>query len=103
MMLGYPVSSTISSASSSVRAKPPVVTLSPMRCMASANSSRSSAIWIERALAPMSSTPCLSRIPFSWSSMAMLRAVCPPMVGRMASGFSRSMTFSTHSAVRGSM
>jgi hypothetical protein len=33
----------------------------------------------------------------------MLSAVCPPIVGRMASGFSASMTFSTHSGVRGSM
>ncbi len=71
--------------------------------MALANSSRSSAISMERSLAPMSSTPCFFNTPDWWSSMATLSAVWPPMVGSNASGFSRSMTFSTHSAVMGSM
>ena len=33
----------------------------------------------------------------------MLSAVCPPIVGNNASGFSRSMTSSTNSGVTGSM
>ena len=33
----------------------------------------------------------------------MLSAVCPPIVGSSASGFSRSITRSTHSGVSGSM
>ncbi len=103
MMAGYPVSSTISVASSSDLAKPPMGTARPMRFIASANASRSSAISIDRSLAPISSTPCFSRMPARWRSIATLRAVWPPMVGSSASGFSRSMTFSTHSAVIGSM
>ncbi len=103
MMAGYPVSSTMARASSRECANPPVGTASPMRAMASAKASRSSAISMERALAPISSTPNFSRVPFSWSSMAIVSAVCPPMVGRIASGRSFSTTWVTHSAVSGSM
>jgi hypothetical protein len=103
MMAGYPVSSTRAHASSMLLANPPGGTWRPMRCIASVKSSRSSAMAMERALAPMSSTPYFSRIPCSWSCIARLSAVCPPMVGRMASGRSFSMTRSTHSGVRGSM
>ncbi len=74
----------------------------PMADMASRNFSRSSARSITSALAPISSTPCLASVPAAWSFMAMLSAVCPPMVGRMASGFSRMMIFSTRSGVIGS-
>ena len=43
MIAGKPVSSTRTSASSSERAKPPAGSSSPIRVMASANCSRSSA------------------------------------------------------------
>ena len=84
-------------------ATPPAGTSSPMRRMARVNSSRSSHMEMERALAPISSTPYRSSTPPCSSSIAMLIAVWPPMVGSSASGRSRSMTRSTHSAVRGSM
>ena len=103
MMAGNPVSSTSVSASPSERANPPAGSSSPMRCMASANCSRSSASWIARTSAPISSTPCSSSTPRSASSSATLSAVWPPMVGMSASGFSASMTRSTQLAVSGSM
>ena len=103
MMAGNPVSSTSVSASSSERAKPPAGSSRPIRCMASANCSRSSASWIARTSAPMSSTPCSSSPPRSASSSATLSAVWPPIVGRSASGFSTSITRCTQSAVSGSM
>ena len=52
--------------------------------------SRSSARSMEGSLAPMSSTLCLSKMPLSDSVLAMFRPVWPPMVGRIASGFSFS-------------
>ena len=74
-----------------------------MRAIALEKASRSSAISIDRSLAPISSTPYFSSTPLLCRSMATLSAVCPPMVGSNASGRSRSMTRSTHSAVIGSM
>ena len=53
-------------------------------------------------LAPISSTPYLSRTPAASSATAQLRAVCPPSVASRASGRSFSMTFSTNSGVIGS-
>ena len=53
--------------------------------------SRSSALSIEGSLAPMSSMPYLSRMPDSDRPLAVLRPVWPPIVGRMASGFSLAM------------
>ncbi len=53
--------------------------------------------------APMSSTPYRSRIPASASWMAALSAVCPPSVGRIASGRSAAMIRSMTSVVIGSM
>jgi hypothetical protein len=54
-------------------------------------------------LAPISSTPYFSRIPASSSEMAALRAVCPPRVGRTASGRSMRMISSSEALVIGSM
>ena len=76
---------------------------SPIRSIASPNCLRSSAIAIARAVAPISSTPCFSSTPRSASAIATLSAVCPPIVGSSASGFSRSMISSTNSGVTGSM
>ena len=54
-------------------------------------------------VAPISSTPNRSRVPSSSSAIATLSAVCPPIVGRSASGRSRAMICSTTSGVTGSM
>jgi hypothetical protein len=53
-------------------------------------------------LAPISSTPYFSSTPLSCSATAVFSAVCPPSVGRIASGRSRAMTSSTNSGVIGS-
>ena len=79
-----------SRASSRFVAKPLRGTSSPMRAMASLKSWRSSPISTARRLAPMSRTPSRSRTPRRESSTARLSAVCPPTVGRSASGRSRS-------------
>ena len=78
-------------------------TATPMRAMASLNSSRSSAMRIASRLAPINSTPKRSKVPSSARATARLRAVCPPMVGSRASGRSRSITRATTSGVSGSM
>ncbi len=103
MIAGKPARCRSSWASSHERAMPPIGTASPMRRMALANSSRSSAILIARAFAPISSTPYFSSTPRSDSVIATLSAVWPPIVGNRASGRSRSITISTISGVTGSM
>ncbi|OGP85348.1 MAG: hypothetical protein A2Y95_02415 [Deltaproteobacteria bacterium RBG_13_65_10] len=70
--------------------------------MASRNCSRSSAFLIASSEAPIISTPYLWRTPLSPRATATLSAVCPPSVGRIASGRSRSMIFSTIAGVIGS-
>ncbi len=54
-------------------------------------------------VAPIISTPCLSSTPLRHRSSAQFSAVWPPMVGRMASGRSLAMIFSTICQVIGSM
>ena len=54
-------------------------------------------------VAPISSTLYLSRMPWRCRSSAQFSAVWPPMVGRIASGFSLAMIFSTTCQVIGSM
>ncbi len=54
-------------------------------------------------LAPISSTPYFSSTPWSARSSAQFSAVCPPMVGSSASGFSLAMIFSTVCQLIGSM
>ena len=70
--------------------------------MASRNFSRSSARSMTSAFAPISSTPCRFNAPDASSCIATLSAVCPPIVGSSASGFSLAMIFSTISGVIGS-
>ena len=74
----------------------------PISAMASRNFSRSSARSITSARAPISSTPYFSSTPLAASAMAVFSAVCPPMVGSSASGFSRAMMRSTNSGEIGS-
>jgi hypothetical protein len=103
MIAGNPVSSRMPNASSSVATTPPLATFRPMRSIASLNSRRSSAIAIARAVAPISSTPQRSSAPELARAIATFSAVWPPIVGRSASGRSRSMINSTTSGVTGSM
>ncbi len=74
----------------------------PIAAIASRNLSRSSARSITSARAPISSTPRRSSVPSAASFIAVLSAVCPPIVGSSASGFSRSMMRVTTSGVIGS-
>mmetsp|Transcript_4742 Transcript_4742/g.14600 ORF Transcript_4742/g.14600 Transcript_4742/m.14600 type:complete len:256 (+) Transcript_4742:723-1490(+) len=102
MMIGYcPMRSAAAQHSSMVLHVSETGVLKPSLVMACLKSSRSSALLMASSLAPMSSTLCRSSAPLSDSATARLSAVCPPMVGRMASGFSFSRIFSTRSGVMG--
>ena len=56
----------------------------------------------EQYKAPIIFTPNLSSVPSRNSASAVLSAVCPPIVGRTASGRSFSMILATTSGVTGS-
>ncbi len=99
-MIGYPTSSAIVTASSSEWAKPDRGTSSPISCIASLNSSRSSAVRIASGRAPITSSP--SSAPCSSSAIVRLSAVWPPSVGSSASGRSRSMIAASISGSSGS-
>ena len=66
-------------------------------------SSRFSALFIASIEAPISSTPLLLSTPLSLSLIAILSAVCPPIVGKITSGFSILMTDSRVFMVIGSI
>jgi hypothetical protein len=74
----------------------------PIFSMAARNRSRSSALAMTSERAPIISTPCASSTPERASSSPVLSAVCPPMVGNSASGFSRAMILARVSWVIGS-
>ncbi len=99
---GKPILRASSSASSTRCTTRLSGTLRPRRSIASRKRCRSSALRIEETDAPRSSTPYSSKVPLSCSSMARLRAVCPPRVGSRASGRSWRIISATVSAVRGS-
>ena len=67
----------------------------PILAMESPNNFLSSAFSIDSLVAPINSTSYLVSRPASSSSNATFKAVGPPIVGRMASGFSLIMIFST--------
>ena len=67
------------------------------------NNSRSSALSMASKSEPMSSTPRRSRVPLWESSLAMLRAVCPPMPARSAHGRSFSRILAMVVGSNGSM
>ena len=75
------------------------------RCsvIASLNFRRSSAFSIACSLAPIISTPYFASTPCLCRSSAQFSAVWPPIVGRIASGRSLAMIFSTTCQVMGSM
>ena len=66
-------------------------------------SSRSSARRMESIFVPSSCTLYFSRMPFSSSSIARLRPVCPPREASRLSGRSRAMIFSSEPTVSGSI
>ncbi len=103
MIAGSPVTSSACSASSSDFASRLFGEMRPIRSIAWRNSWRSSALAMAASLAPISSTPCAASTPPCDSAIAVLSAVCPPMVGSSASGFSRAMIFSTKAGVIGSI
>ena len=72
----------------------------PTPVTVSRKSSRSSARLIASRSAPISSMPLAAAS--GASSTARFSAVCPPSVGRIASGCSRSMISATVSASSGS-
>mmetsp|Transcript_9931 Transcript_9931/g.60645 ORF Transcript_9931/g.60645 Transcript_9931/m.60645 type:complete len:209 (-) Transcript_9931:506-1132(-) len=102
MIMGkLPIFSATLCASSIVVAVPEDGVLSPMRAIASLKRSLSSALLMASSLAPMSSTPYFSSTPLSARDLARLSPVCPPMVGRTASGLSLAMISSTDCGVMG--
>jgi len=103
MIAGRPMISSAFSASMSEWASSERGVSRPMRVIASRNSSRSSALSMASAVAPIISTPNLSRTPILRSDRAQFSAVCPPMVGSNASGRSFSMILATISGVIGSI
>ena len=103
MITGKPSEAWISHASSMVWATLALGHSRPMFFIALSNRSRSSALLMASALAPIISTPYLASTPCLSRSSAQLSAVCPPMVGRIADGRSRSMICSTACQVIGSM
>ncbi len=103
MITGKPSVRCTLQASSSECAMPERADPRPMLVIASLNFSLSSALSIAAGEAPMSSTPYFSRTPCRCRSSAQFSAVCPPIVGRIASGFSFSMIRSTTCQVIGSM
>src|SRR6185312_12114378 len=75
----------------------------PIFFMVSRNRSRSSALSMASAVAPIILTLNVSSVPIFFKDSAQLSAVCPPMVGSKASGRSFSMILATISGVIGSI
>ncbi len=100
---GKPIVACTSSACSRSCAIPERAEASPMRVIAALNFSRSSALSIAFFDAPISSTSKRFSTPSRARSSAQFSAVCPPIVGRSASGRSRSMIRAIMGQVIGSM
>ena len=101
-MAGSPTSPSTRRASSRLRAIPLCGQSSAISLIASRKASRSSATAIAAREAPMRATPWRSSVPSSASASAVLSAVCPPMVGSSASGFSAATMRPTNAGVIGS-
>ena len=102
-MRGSPISFKASSASFLFSAKIPLGVVNPIFCIADLKSSRSSAFLIAFREAPISSTLYFFSTPDSAKLIAVFNAVCPPIVGRIASGFSLIIILVTISGVIGSI
>ena len=92
-----------SKASVIVCAMPDLADSKPILVIASLNFRRSSALSMASAFAPMSSQLYLANTPYLSKSKAQFKAVCPPIVGNMASGRSLAIIFSTTCHVMGSI
>ncbi len=108
MTTGRPSFSTVARTSSMEWQTAESGTSPPISRTMSLKICRSSPRWMAGMSAPISSTSYFSRIPAASSAIAVFSAVCPPRVARIASTgkpWSRwsTMTFSTNSAVIGSM
>ena len=107
MMAGRPMSSRQASAAASEPTWWERGVARPILVMASRNSSRSSALSMAAAVAPMSSTSCSFSVPMRSRASAQFSAVCPPMVGNSAkppgtAWRSAAMILATMSGVMGS-
>ena len=108
MIAGSPISSSALSASGSVLTCCERGVSRPIRFIASRKRSRSSALSMASAVAPIILTSSLSSTPMRRSDSAVLSAVCPPMVGNSANPpgtawRSFSMILATISGVIGSI
>ena len=103
MIAGSPVSCSASCASTIERTVRLLGMSSPIPTMAARNSSRSSALSMASALAPISSQPNSASVPSCASARATLSPVCPPIVGSTASGRSLAMILRTKAGVIGSI
>ena len=99
---GKSTTSNAAHAPSKLWAMPALGVSRPILIIASRNRLRSSAILMASGLAPISSTLNSSKVPSSYSAMAVFNAVWPPMVGKMASGRSLAIILRTISGVIGS-
>ncbi len=90
-------------ASEMVCATPDLAVFNPIFSIATLNFLLSSALSIASRLAPINSIFKRSNIPSSESASAKFSAVCPPIVGKIASGFSLSSIFSNINLFKGSM
>ena len=84
MMAGRPISASASSAPASVLIWCERGVSRPILVIASRKSSRSSALSMASAVAPIISTSYFSSTPIFFSDSAQLSAVWPPMVGSSA-------------------
>ncbi len=103
IIAGKPIASRDSSACSKLLTTCERGLSRPILSIALRKSSLSSAFSMALIVAPISSTPCLARKPLRARLSAVLSAVCPPMVGSKASGFSSAMILLTISGVIGSI
>jgi hypothetical protein len=102
MITGRPISFTSRSASAAECTTPLRGTSSPMLRIVALKTSRSSARLMASTFAPISSQLYFARTPAASRSSARFRPVCPPIVGRIASGRSAAMMRSSTSTVSGS-
>ncbi len=84
MIAGRPMSSRMSSAAESVLIWCERGVDRPILVIASRNFSRSSALSIASAVAPIISTSCVSSTPIFCNDSAQFKAVWPPIVGKRA-------------------
>ena len=101
--VGKPTSACAASDSSMVWHTNDCGVCKPILAIASLKRPRSSALSIASSVAPISSTSYFANTPCLAKSSAQLSAVCPPMVGKMASGRSLAIIFSTVCHIIGSI